>query len=102
VPSATNAQQQKTSLFDHLVGAGKQRRWHGEVERLRSLEIDDERKSGGNAWLWNDRSCEGLRMPALEGEAAHTGAGVRKPPKEEIAREVWRGGASDAMGIWRL
>jgi hypothetical protein len=56
VPSATNAQQQKPSLFDHLIGAGKQRRWHGEVERLRSLEIDDELKSGGNAWLWNDRS----------------------------------------------
>jgi hypothetical protein len=36
-----------------------------------------------------------------DGGAAHTGAGVRKPPMEETAG-VWRGGASDAMGIWRL
>jgi hypothetical protein len=32
-----------------------------------------------------------------EGGAARTGAGVRKPPRKP--REVWRGGASDAMGI---
>jgi hypothetical protein len=37
LPLATNAPQQTASLFDHLIGAGKQRRWHGEVERLRSL-----------------------------------------------------------------
>jgi hypothetical protein len=42
--------QQTASLFDHLVGAGKQRRWHGEAERLRSLEIDDELKSGGKLY----------------------------------------------------
>jgi hypothetical protein len=35
---------------------------------------------------WHDfRFCEGLRMPAHEGGAARTGAGVRKPPKEETA-----------------
>jgi hypothetical protein len=49
----------------------------------------------------HDRLCEGLRMPALEGGAARTGAGVRKPPMEETAGG-WRGGASDAEGIWRL
>jgi hypothetical protein len=27
-------------------------------------------------------SCEGLRMSAHEGGAAHTGAGVRKPPRK--------------------
>jgi hypothetical protein len=36
-----------------------------------------------------------------DGDAAHTGAGVRKPPKEEAAG-VGRGGASDAMGISSL
>src|SRR5664279_2214845 len=33
-----------------------------------------------------------------EGGAAHTGAGVRKPPREETAEDV-AGGASGAMGI---
>src|SRR6516164_3874259 len=28
--------------FDHLVGAGEQRRWHFKAERLRSSEIDDQ------------------------------------------------------------
>ena len=26
--------------FDHLVGAGEQRRWHGDAKRLRGLEVD--------------------------------------------------------------
>jgi len=33
----------------------------------------------------NVRFCEGFRMPAHDGGAAHTGAGVRKPPMEETA-----------------
>ena len=33
--------------FDHLVGAGEQRRWHFEAERLRGFEIDDEFELGG-------------------------------------------------------
>ena len=33
-------------LFDHLVGGGEQRLRHGEVERLRGLEIDQKLELG--------------------------------------------------------
>src|SRR5436305_15225109 len=33
-------------LLDHLVGAGEQRRWHLDAERLRGREIDDEIELG--------------------------------------------------------
>jgi hypothetical protein len=46
VPIATNAPQQIASLFDHLVGAGKQHRRHGEAECLRGLEVDDHLELG--------------------------------------------------------
>jgi hypothetical protein len=32
--------QRSKKLFDHLVGAGKKRRRHGDAERLGGLEID--------------------------------------------------------------
>ena len=35
----TLALQQAALLFDHLVGAGEQREWHGEAERLGGLEV---------------------------------------------------------------
>src|SRR3979490_2681130 len=31
------------------------------------------------------RKCEGFRMPAHDDGATHSGAGVRKPPREETA-----------------
>jgi hypothetical protein len=34
------------ALFDHLIGAGEQRRRHVEAERLRRLEIDDQFELG--------------------------------------------------------
>jgi hypothetical protein len=37
----------KTVLFDDLVGAGEQRRRHGEAERFGSLQVDDQLKFRG-------------------------------------------------------
>jgi hypothetical protein len=42
VPLATDAPQQTASLFDRLIGAADQRQRHGDAERLRGLEIDDQ------------------------------------------------------------
>jgi hypothetical protein len=50
-------------LFDHLVGAGKQRRWHGETEHLRGLEVDEQLDLRG----LNDRQVG--RLVALENPA---------------------------------
>jgi len=46
----THAAQQIASLFDHHVGAGEQRRWHVNSERLGSLHIDDQFEMG---WLFD-------------------------------------------------
>jgi hypothetical protein len=40
VPLSIDASQQKASLFDHLVGAGEQRRRHGKAERLGRLDVN--------------------------------------------------------------
>jgi hypothetical protein len=42
VPKRTHAPQQTGLLFDYLVGAGEQRRRHGEAERLGADTAADE------------------------------------------------------------
>jgi hypothetical protein len=39
VPTTDSCTAADASLFDHLVGAGEQRMWHSEPERLGGLEI---------------------------------------------------------------
>jgi hypothetical protein len=45
-----HAPQQTAALLDHHVGAGEQRRWHVNSERLGSLHIDDQFEMG---WLFD-------------------------------------------------
>ena len=52
----TYAVQQRSILFDHLVGAQQYRRWNCDADRFRSLEIDDKLECG---WLFN-RQIGGL------------------------------------------
>src|ERR1700687_4838976 len=42
----THAPQQTTALFDHLVGAGEQCRWHNDAKRLCGLQIDHQLELG--------------------------------------------------------
>jgi hypothetical protein len=42
----TYAAQQIALLFDHLIGAGEQRRRNGEPERLSGRQVNDEVKLG--------------------------------------------------------
>ena len=44
INSDQSAVQQNSELFDHIVGATEQQRWHVEVQRLGGLEIDDQFK----------------------------------------------------------
>lgn len=40
VPNADSCNAANASLLDHLVGVGKQSRWHGEAESLGRFEVD--------------------------------------------------------------
>jgi hypothetical protein len=42
-PLRTISQQKAIASFDHLVGAGEQRRRHSKAERLGGPEVDDQR-----------------------------------------------------------
>ena len=46
VPKADERAAAKAPLFDHLVGAGDERRWDFEAERPRSLEVDGQVELG--------------------------------------------------------
>src|SRR5476651_611286 len=87
----THAVQQKGSLFDHLVGAGKQLRMNFETKRLRSLEVDDQlefyrllhRQVGGLSALEYLVDVGGSAPPHVDlvWTVAHQRTGIRHGPE---------------------
>jgi hypothetical protein len=69
--------QRSKDLLDHLVGNGKQGRWHGQAEGLRSLEIDGEfelgRSSTGKSAGFSPRRMRSTQPAAKRPVAVRTG-----------------------------
>ena len=73
-------------LFDHLVGARKQRRRHVEAERLRGLEVDRKLELGwlldwqvGRLLAAQDTINVGGRLPVLIGQINAIGYKGHRP-----------------------
>ena len=64
------------------VGRGEEMRLHRS-----NIEIGRPCKCEAGGPLDNKSPIQGFQMPADRDEAAHTGAGVGKPPGKEPARE---------------
>ena len=68
-----------------------------ERNRVVALRRENRELVGASASEEGVCLCEGFRMPAHEDDATYTGAGVRKPPKEETAGRDTSDGAACAI-----
>ena len=95
--------QQTPLLFDHLVGAAEQEGWHGETERLRSLEVDDQLELRGLlyrqvGWLFALEDAAGVDASKTERVRITASVAHQAASRRELAQMGNRGhGVADGQ-----
>src|SRR5436190_5123952 len=90
------------SSLDHLVGAGKERRWHFEAERARGLRIDDElelrrlhdRQVGGRGALEQPCDVDADLAPGIGRVAEVIGSAWRDARLANCTRRLVKNGSA--------
>jgi len=73
---------------------------HFKAVQDRSISFAKQNAEAGFNMARDVANVKGSGYRPIASASSHTGAGVRKPPVKEPARELGPEGAASAMGIW--